>query len=235
MGSNDKKTITSPVTARIFLLLLERPRSTTELAEELGLKSKEVWGYLHYYYRKGWVTRNSFLWALTEQGRRVAEKYREHFEWLIKLFSGLYKDSQFFYESKDFERCLKRTNSFRPEPKLIHEHSLMYNRILERVHRRFKRFLGREPLAEELCVLRYLTDFYIETGSEYWYPPEWLPGDSLASALARVLSSSGYCSASVEQVSSALQVLKSLRVVALFIDERLRIPKIRLDKSILGR
>ncbi len=83
-----KRVVTSPVTARLLLLLLEAPRTSVELARELGLYASEVNAYLHYYKRRGLTAKNGDLWALTQHG---LEYVREHHQYFNSLLRSVYR------------------------------------------------------------------------------------------------------------------------------------------------
>ena len=83
-----KRTVTSPTTARLLLLLLQGARTSVELARETGLFPSEVNAYLHYYRRRGLLAKEGDLWRLTEQGVRYVQ---EHVGYLTNLLRSGYR------------------------------------------------------------------------------------------------------------------------------------------------
>ena len=84
-----KRVITSPVTVRLLLLLLERPRTSVELARELALFPSEVNAYLHYYKRKGFVSKNSDIWHLTQYGFDYVKEHYIYFNNILRSVYGI--------------------------------------------------------------------------------------------------------------------------------------------------
>lgn len=84
-----KRTITSSVTARLLLLLLERGRTSVELANELNLFPSEVNAYLYYYKKRGLVTKNNDIWNLTTKGYNYVKEHVNYFNNLLRSIYGI--------------------------------------------------------------------------------------------------------------------------------------------------
>ena len=71
-----RRPVTSPYTALLLLLLMERPCTSVELAWETGLRPSRVNAYLHYYKRRGITWKDGVVWRLTGDGWRFVEEHR---------------------------------------------------------------------------------------------------------------------------------------------------------------
>jgi hypothetical protein len=86
--------IRSRITASILLLLSEKCMSTRELAESIGVDTKTLWPYLHYYSSTTSTNNNNnrllqrigFLWCLTDAGRETVERNRTLLERVVNSF-----------------------------------------------------------------------------------------------------------------------------------------------------
>ncbi len=157
MKFNDDKEIVSPVTASILLLLYDNGSLTTsEIAEILGLRTEQVSPYLYYYYKvKGWVTRNSFAWTLTQLGRSIVLKYKDYFKRLSPLYS-LKSRYKVFNSSdyKDLERSIKISKD-----KIL---SKKLEKLFENIMG-----LGVDLSREERLIIEKLLEWKVKRGK--WY------------------------------------------------------------------
>ena len=82
-----KRPVTSRITARLLLLLLEGGKTSVEIARELGLFASEVNAYLYYYKKRGLLAKSEDVWHLTQRGY---EYVKEHYNYLNSLLNSAY-------------------------------------------------------------------------------------------------------------------------------------------------
>lgn len=103
-----RRLITSPRTALLLLLLLERPRTSVELARELGLSASEVNAYLHYYRRKGLLEKQGGLWSLTKTGEGYVKSFASYFYFILESVYGIKmhkEESKLYSEARILEKA----------------------------------------------------------------------------------------------------------------------------------
>ena len=79
-----ERAVVSPRTALILLLLRGRALSAPQLAEYLGIPSRQVHAYLAFLRRRGLVASNSYTYSLTSRGVEYVNKYRGHLEHVVR-------------------------------------------------------------------------------------------------------------------------------------------------------
>ena len=85
-----ERAITSPRTALILLLLRAYGAlSAPQLAEHLGIPTRQVHGYLAYLRRRGLVQSNSYTFSLTSYGQAYVNKYYNHLQYVVRERYGL--------------------------------------------------------------------------------------------------------------------------------------------------
>ena len=155
-----RRPITSPVTAALLLTLKSGWATVEELAEEVerltgrSVSAKDLYPYLHYYQRKGWVTSGSPLWGLTDEGTKFVEKYER---WLLKLVGEKNQPTEnFASDTKPDERVEYRIRNI---------DKTRLNQLIEK----FRQYLRNK---DEEDVLRVLLEHFAATGSTYMYLDE---------------------------------------------------------------
>ena len=83
-----KRVVTSPVSVQLLLLLLSGPRTSIELAREIGLFPSEVNAYLYYYKRRGITTKEDDMWRLTDRGTKYVQ---EHYDYFNNILRSVYR------------------------------------------------------------------------------------------------------------------------------------------------
>ena len=85
-----ERAVTSPRTALILLLLYSNGAlSAPQLAEYLGIPSRQVHGYLAYLKRRGLVRSNSYTYSLTQAGEQYVNKYYNHLHYILRSYMRL--------------------------------------------------------------------------------------------------------------------------------------------------
>lgn len=146
-----RRPITSPITALVLLSLLEGPKTTAELAEVVSeylgtnVEPRDVYPYLYYYRKKGWVMSLSPLWSLTESGEKFLQKYKQ---WLRKLIGNI------SHLSKLNKRNVTKSFSYI---------MLNINEIITEIREKY------EITKDEEDILKTLLEHYVVTGSTYMY------------------------------------------------------------------
>lgn len=218
------RTVRSPLSILLLLLLRETPAPSHYIAFHLGEDPRKVSTYLGRLRRYGFVRRDEYgLWYLTDEGRDFVEKLEESLfnvkiaaNRVVQLFSNLLELQQ---KSTEINR--------NPQKSTQSQHLSAHLTVLERA----ERLLGRRLKPVERALITYLYEFTRKTGRKYWWPPEPVPLDlALAEELAR--SSGSSIDVSPSEVRRALRELESRGILYITHDRRRGVAKVRLSRSL---
>lgn len=205
-----RRPVTSPYTALLLLLLMERPHTSVELAWETGLRPSQVNAYLHYYKQRGITWKNGVTWQLTDAGRRFVEESYNYLRRIVNSTLGIKLNK---VESR-------KTNS---------------NKVESRKTKLKK--LAREWMGESLrdcwIIVDFLIFLYFERGRTYF---ETAPGKGLEDSLALALedwggggSSSSYVSPT--RVRDCLIDLHNRGIIYIYNGRKVRLSRILIEKA----
>ena len=179
-----ERALVSPVSALILLLLRsEGALSSVQLARRLGLTTRQVLAYLHYFRRAGLVEKGSYVWMLTQAGREYTEKYGRHLQEIAQTFA------QGINLSKVASSSIKSAKD-----------------IVEVIERQY-------DLGDCKGIVEFLVEFRLRTGRKYWWPGEGSHLEELSRELGISSSRAGWCLRKLEAQGIIYMAFDSRRQV----------------------
>ena len=226
----------SKLTNILLILLYDTLAPTWFLANITGEPSKKVSRYLTYLKKSGLVKYVNGFWTLTEKGKEHVENLNSIYKYFALFFNN--NDLNNYFKNKRYDdnlttKILKNTtkisNNTTKTMIIQLKDKLETTKTLDQILLKAKEFLGRELNNVEKAILEFLFSFSISRDRKYWWPEDGL---NLPEALAFKLSKILGISISSIDIGKALRELEAAGIIFITYDERRKVPKIRISKSL---